>query len=168
MRLLRLSGKSLDDEIVSHIKTPSQGNGRWYFVLRAVAAAIDYAVYGGLYFTYLRFFGSETEDGYKVEGCSHLLALVLAWFVLLPLPEGLFGRTFGKWVCDLRVVRMNGGVATFGQAIQRRVLDPIDLLSFFGLVAFIVAKNNPMSQRLGDLVAKTRVVEDRLPAEAVV
>lgn len=154
---------------MSNTSTPTlQGNGRWHFVLRAVAAASDYAIYGALYFAYVRFFGTETDDGYKVEGCTHLLALVLAWFVLLPLPEGLFGQTFGKWVCDLRVVSLSGGAATFGQAVRRRVLDPIDLLSFFGLVAFIVAKNNPMSQRLGDLVARTRVVEDsRSPEDTV-
>jgi uncharacterized RDD family membrane protein YckC len=146
---------------------PPPAHGRWYFARRAFAAASDYAIYGGLYFAYVRFFGVETDEGYKVEGCLHLVALVLAWFGLLPLPEGLFGRTFGKWVCDLRVVNLSGGPATFGQAVRRRVLDPIDLLSFFGVVAFIVAKNNPMSQRLGDLVAKTRVVEDVQPPEAV-
>jgi uncharacterized RDD family membrane protein YckC len=142
----------------------SPERGRWYFALRAFGAVSDYAIYGGFAFAYIRFFGTETEEGYRVEGCAHLLTLVLAWVTLGPLPEALFGRTFGKWVCDLRVVNQRGAPVTFGQAVVRRLLDPIDF-SFFGLVAFIVATNNPASQRLGDLVAKTRVVEDVSPPE---
>ena len=78
---------------------------------------------------------------------------------MFPLAEALWGRTFGKWACDLRVVALNGHPVATGQAFGRRVLDPVDLLVFFGLVAFIVSKTNPLSQRLGDLVARTRVVD---------
>ncbi|MDP9194732.1 MAG: RDD family protein [Acidobacteriota bacterium] len=120
----------------------------------------DYAVYAALYFAYVRYFGVETEEGFQVSGCGHVLALVAAWVVLMPLPEAFWGRTLGKWVCDLRVVGLNNRPVTIGQAFARRMLDPVDLLAFFGLVAYIVAKTNPLSQRLGDLVAKTRVVEE--------
>jgi len=63
------------------------------------------------------------------------------------------------------VVGLNNQAVTMEQAFMRRMLDPVDLLSFFGLVAYIVAKTNPLGQRLGDLVAKTRVVEEA-PAQA--
>lgn len=135
--------------------------GRWYFELRILATLIDYGLLWMLTFAYLRYFGTLTDEGsYSVEGCGHLLLLFAVWTVALPIPEGLAGRTFGKWACDLRVTNLSGGPATLGQAFTRRLLDPIDLLTFFGLVAFFVAKTNPQSQRLGDLVAKTLVVEE--------
>jgi uncharacterized RDD family membrane protein YckC len=128
--------------------------------LRAIAAALDYTIYGLIYFGYLRYFGSPTDEGYQVEGCGHLLALAGVWALWLPLPEAVFGRTFGKWACDLRVVSMNGGTVTAGQAFLRRLLDPVDLFFFFGLVGYIVAKTNPLNQRIGDLVAKSRVIAE--------
>lgn len=121
---------------------------------------IDYALYGALYFAYVRYFGAETDEGFQVSGCGHVLTLVAAWVAFIPLPEGIWGRTIGKWACDLRVVGLNNRPVTIGQAFARRMLDPVDLLAFFGLVAYIVAKTSPLNQRLGDLVAKTHVVEE--------
>jgi hypothetical protein len=110
-------------------------------------------------FLYVRYFGAETEGGYQVTGCAHFSAVVAAWLAWLPLPEAIFGRTFGKWVFDLRVVDSSGRAASAGQAFLRRLLDPIDLLFFFGLVAFVVAKTNAQGQRVGDLIAKTQVID---------
>ena len=139
---------------------------RWYFHLRALAAVIDYAVFWGLFFAYARYFGVETDEGFQLSGCGHMLAVVAAWVVLVPLPEGIWGRTIGKWACDLRVAGLNNRRVTMGQAFTRRMLDPVDLLAFFGLVAYIVAKNTPLHQRLGDLVAKTQVVEEEVTVPA--
>jgi uncharacterized RDD family membrane protein YckC len=133
---------------------------RWYFVLRAFAAIADYAICFAAYFAYARYFGTETDEGYVVSGCGHIVTLFAMWAVLIPLPEAIWGRTFGKWVCDLRVVGLKNEPLTTGQAFVRRIFDPIDLLSFVGLVGYIVAKTNPLSQRVGDLVAKTRVIEE--------
>ena len=147
---------TLDNQIAKSKLTPT----RWYFFLRAIAAIGDYTLYGALYFAYVRYFGSETDEGYQVSGCVHMIPLVAAWVVLIPLPEAICGRTLGKWACDLRVMGMNNRRVTIGQAFARRMLDPVDLLAFFGLVAYIVAKTNPLRQRLGDLVAKTQVVDE--------
>ena len=135
--------------------------GRRYFLLRSIAAAIDCSVLTGLCFAYIYHFGTETDGSYEVNGCGHVLALFALWVAWLPLPEAVFGKTFGKWACDLRVVKANDGAPiTVGQAFARRMLDVADW-SFFGLVGFVVAKTNPLNQRVGDLVAKTRVIEDR-------
>jgi uncharacterized RDD family membrane protein YckC len=122
---------------------------------------LDYTMIWVLTFAYTRYFGTPTEEGgYHVQGCVHVFALFAIWALALPIPEGVAGRTFGKWACSLRVTNLSGRSVTLGQAFMRRFLDPIDLMVAFGLVAFIVAKTNPLSQRLGDLVAKTLVVED--------
>ena len=46
----------------------------------------------------------------------------------------------------------------FKQSFLRHLLDPIDM-SLFGLVGIIIIKNSPESQRLGDLLAKTKVIK---------
>ena len=61
----------LDDQISTTIKP-----ARWYFLLRAVAAIVDYAIYGVFYFAYVRYFGSETDEGYRVSGCGHVIVLI--------------------------------------------------------------------------------------------
>jgi uncharacterized RDD family membrane protein YckC len=132
-----------------------------YFVRRAVATVVDYGILFAVYFAYVYQFGSETSEGFQVQGCGHFLALLLAWIVWLPLPEALFGRTLGKWGFDLLVLAADGRRASTSQSFLRRLLDPIDLLFFFGLVGFVVAKTNALHQRIGDLVAKTRVVDER-------
>jgi uncharacterized RDD family membrane protein YckC len=125
---------------------------------------IDYVVFGVFFSAYVYYFGTETDGGYRVNGCGHVLVLFAAWVIWLPLPEFVLGKTLGKWACDLRVVDLDNDRITFGQAFVRRLLDVVDFGAFFGLVAFIVAKTNPLNQRLGDLVAKTRVVGEPMSA----
>ncbi len=128
--------------------------------MRSIAIILDYGIYGAICFAYIRYFGSPTDEGYQVQGCGHISVLAAAWVVWLPVAEAIFGRTVGKWACDLRVVNLNGGAITMGQAFLRHVLDPVDLFSFFGLVGYIVARTNPLNQRVGDLVARTRVIKE--------
>jgi uncharacterized RDD family membrane protein YckC len=139
---------------------PPEHHDAWCFARRSGAAIIDYLIYGSVYFLYVRYFGTDTGDGYEATGCADVVAVVAAWLAWLPLPEAVFGKTLGKWAFDLRVVDINGQPATAGQAFLRRLFDPVDLLFFFGPVAFVVAKTNPQAQRVGDLVAQTRVVDD--------
>jgi uncharacterized RDD family membrane protein YckC len=129
-------------------------------MLRAAATLLDYGVLSALLFAYIRYFGEPLDDGgYQTSGCGHLLVVMVMWVAWLPLPEAVSGRTFGKWVCELRVVDAGGGRAALRQVLIRRLLDPLDL-SLFGLVGYVVAKNTPLAQRVGDLAAKTRVIQD--------
>jgi len=147
----------MTDVDTSH--SPSQFT-RWYFVRRSAAAVIDYGIFLALFCAYVYRFGSETSEGYQVQGCGHLSILLVVWIVCFPLPEALFGRTLGKWGFDLHVAAADGRRAGAGQFFLRRFFDPIDLMGFFGLVGYIVAKTNPQHQRVGDLVAKTCVVDE--------
>ncbi|HLJ56263.1 MAG TPA: RDD family protein, partial [Chthonomonadaceae bacterium] len=85
------------------------------------------------------------------------------YIVYYPLLEGLLGQTFGKWVCQIRVVDANGESPGLVKGILRtvaRVIE-IDPFLFGGLPAGIVAANNPKRQRLGDMLAGTFVVRKR-------
>src|SRR6478735_1456586 len=77
------------------------------------------------------------------------------------------GRTPGKAMNGLRVVRESGAPVTFGPSAVRNVIRIIDLLPgtyLVGITSILVTKRN---QRVGDLAAGTLVIREtrRLPPE---
>lgn len=84
------------------------------------------------------------------------------------------GRTIGKLVLGLRVVRADGGPIDFRHALTRGlcwVIVDFWGLGGFGAVAVITSMCSPRARRVGDVLAGTAVVHDRagipLPALAV-
>lgn len=74
--------------------------------------------------------------------------------------ETLWAQTLGKRVLDIRVVRVDGTKAGAGAVFVRTLLRIVDSIPGFYLVGLIaVLATGPRRQRLGDLAAKTRVVE---------
>jgi uncharacterized RDD family membrane protein YckC len=71
--------------------------------------------------------------------------------------------TFGHYVMDLTVKSADGNMISLRQAVIRRCFDIIEVSWRFVLIAFLVVKNNPNHQRIGDQVAGT-VVTDRKTA----
>src|SRR5262245_24167884 len=80
------------------------------------------------------------------------------------------GRTPGKFVMGLRVVRDDGGPIRFRHAIVRALVGaavewPGLLMPLITWAASLVTMiSNPQSKRLGDLAAGTVVIHDRSPA----
>jgi uncharacterized RDD family membrane protein YckC len=72
------------------------------------------------------------------------------------------GRTVGKAMIGIRVVREGGRPVNFGAAAVRNLVRIVDMLPpvsyAVGVVAILVSKKN---QRLGDMAAGTLVVRDR-------
>ena len=79
---------------------------------------------------------------------------------LLKVSLFLMGKIFpGNYLMKLKPVDLNTEKnIDFKQSFLRHLLDPIDM-SLFGLVGIIIIKNSPESQRLGDLLAKTKVIK---------
>ncbi len=72
------------------------------------------------------------------------------------------GQTPGKRVLGLRVVRNGGGGVDLGASAARNLIRFIDFLPFGYFVGMISIIANQRNQRLGDLVAGTIVVRERL------
>jgi uncharacterized RDD family membrane protein YckC len=72
------------------------------------------------------------------------------------------GRTPGKRLNGLRVVREDGSPVTFLTSAVRNVLRLIDILPSFYLVGIASILATRRNQRLGDLAAGTLVVRERL------
>jgi len=77
------------------------------------------------------------------------------------------GRSPGKYAMGLRVVRTDGGPIVFRHALARALAGFIvdfGLLSLFtGLIGIVVSASTARGQRIGDLLAGTVVVRERLP-----
>ncbi len=78
------------------------------------------------------------------------------------LMEGLLGWTLGKKVIGLRVAQADGSPLTWTGALVRNLLRPIDAEYPLGVfLGTAVLALTPRRQRLGDLAARTLVLEDR-------
>lgn len=126
---------------------------------RTLSTIIDYGLYLGFFIWLIVTYGvPNDEGGYTLKNDIKGLWVIIVWFIYFPVIESLRGQTLGKLILGLQVVTKNGNRISFGQAFKRHLVDMIDFF-FFGIVAFITVKNTPDHQRLGDLLAKTIVID---------
>lgn len=93
-----------------------------------------------------------------------LLAAVLLFVVVLP---GQRGWTPGHLAADLRIVRRDGTRAGIFRALVRTVAWVIDILPGVPLVAYGSVRLTRRHQRVGDLLARTYVVDKRAAGRPV-
>lgn len=85
-------------------------------------------------------------------------------FLYFSVQEAAFrGQTLGKKIMRIRVMMTDGTPITLRGAVFRSLLFYADFAAGFGVVALLTAFINPRSQRVGDLVAGTMVVQDPRP-----
>ncbi|SFD63357.1 RDD family protein [Flavobacterium phragmitis] len=73
--------------------------------------------------------------------------------------ESIFeGQSFGKKLVKIKVVKIDGYQAGFGDYLVRWFFRVIDFFSFFGLPGLITVITSQKSQRLGDMAAGTAVI----------
>lgn len=75
--------------------------------------------------------------------------------------ESLFeGQTPGKKLLKIKVIKIDGYQAGFGDYLMRWLLRLVDIWVFFGtgLVGILAMANNKKTQRLGDMAAGTAVI----------
>ncbi|WP_264551765.1 RDD family protein [Flavobacterium sp. N2038] len=73
--------------------------------------------------------------------------------------ESIFeGQSFGKKLVKIKVVKIDGYQAGFGDYLIRWFFRIIDFSSLYGLVALITVVSSKKGQRLGDIAAGTAVI----------
>ncbi|NCT93117.1 MAG: RDD family protein [Chitinophagaceae bacterium] len=128
---------------------------------RFFAALIDYCIFG-IFFYFLAIFYGEVKatDSFEFhvsfEGWPAIFVFV-AW-LLLPLTEGIYGQSVGKFLCKIKVMDSKGANSSVEQSIVRHLFDPIDNFPLFGILAWIIISKQQLKQRIGDIVAGTIVV----------
>jgi uncharacterized RDD family membrane protein YckC len=101
------------------------------------------------------------------DALATALALVFYVAVIVGYPVAMEtatrGRTLGKMALGLRVVREDGGPIRFRHAFVRGLLSVVEVWLTFGSVALITSLASAQGKRLGDLLAGTVVVRERIP-----
>ncbi|MEE1943430.1 RDD family protein [Streptomyces sp. TRM 70361] len=132
---------------------------------RALAVFIDLVVLWGTYLALSMALLSAT--GSLDEAATAAVAVALLVLVLMGGPvvvETLsHGRSLGKLVCGLRVVREDGGPIRFRHALVRGALGFVEIQMTVGVVACIASLVSARGRRLGDVFAGTLVVRERIP-----
>ena len=136
---------------------------------RALSFVVDLAVVAVLLFVLLLVIVLAGDRFDSALGAAVIIVLVVGVGVGWPtLWETLTrGRTPGKFALGLRVVRDDGGPIGFRHAVTRAlaglVVDFGILSLSTGVVGIVVAASNERGKRVGDLLAGTMVVRERVP-----
>lgn len=94
-----------------------------------------------------------------------LTAVVLVVVILPVTVETLTrGKSLGKLIMGLRIVRDDGGSIRFRHALIRALVAVLEIYMLAGSLAIIVSMLNERSKRLGDMLAGTYGIRERLPA----
>ncbi len=109
----------------------------------------------GIYL-YLRMYYSTEQDIYYVS------AYCLPFFILYSLLFETFnkGKSLGKYMMKIRVIKADGSTGKFYDYLVRWVFRILDLYLSLGVFAIILFSLTEHNQRLGDLIANTVVVKE--------
>jgi uncharacterized RDD family membrane protein YckC len=116
--------------------------------------------------------GSGDPVGHAGEALLVLLALVVIGQLTIEWCYFVFweavgsGRSPGKWLVGLRVVRDDGFAIGVRDSLVRNLLRAVDLLPWYYAVGLIAMLVSPQGKRLGDLAAGTLVVRLDRPEAA--
>ena len=104
---------------------------------------------------------ADLDDGLVVAGV--LVASVTAYVGYPVLCELLLrGRSVGRLVMGTRVVRDDGGPVHVRQSLLRAVMAMLEIWSTSGAIALTCSVIDRRSRRVGDLLAGTMVIQERM------
>ena len=133
---------------------------------RALGCLIDYIVYTivnvGLLIAMFWLLLRVLELNELLLG-SVMTIMSLSVFVFLPMIIEVLthGRSLGKLILGLRVVRDDGGAVRVRHSFIRAILWPFEILSTGGGIAALSGLVSAQSKRLGDYLAGTMAVSER-------
>ncbi|TDK26807.1 RDD family protein [Arthrobacter crusticola] len=135
------------------------------FAARALSSIID-TVAQIVVFLGILFLVGSTLGGILDPALTRALTLVLVILVFLILPVTIEtltrGKSLGRVMLGLRIVRDDGGAIRFRHAFIRGMLAVLEIYLLVGSLAFVVALFNERSKRLGDLLAGTYALRERV------
>ncbi|WP_245637381.1 RDD family protein [Actinomyces vulturis] len=98
---------------------------------------------------------------------TSIALIMLLWIVVIPMSIEVFtaGRSLGKIVMGTRVVRHDGGPIRLRHSFVRIMVAFVEVWLTSGMVAVLVSVISRRGQRLGDYLAGTYVVNERMWAQ---
>ncbi|MGP9682740.1 RDD family protein [Brachybacterium sp. AOP3-A1-3] len=138
------------------------------FAARMLSAAIDGVLQLGILITCTVAVAWTAARADLDEGliAAAIVAVSVAAYVGYPVlcEMLLHGRSVGRFVIGTRVVRDDGGPVHGRQSLIRAVMAMLEIWSTAGAVALTCAVIDRKSRRLGDLLAGTLVIQERMAA----
>ncbi|MCG2620585.1 RDD family protein [Arthrobacter sp. I2-34] len=135
------------------------------FGVRSLSSIIDAAVYVGLMVLTLVLLADTLGTGFDAAAAQALAVATVAFFLAV-LPIGVEaltrGKSLGRLIMGLRIVRDDGGSIRFRHALVRGLLGVFELYLMVGSVAFVAALFNDQSKRVGDMLAGTYSMRERV------
>ena len=136
------------------------------FAVRMLSAAIDGVLQLGLLiggtiaiaWTAARV---ELDDGFVAAGIVAVSVLAYVGYPVL-CELLLHGRSVGRLVMGTRVVRDDGGPVHLRQSLLRAVMAMLEIWSTSGAIALTCSVIDRRSRRVGDLLAGTMVIQERM------
>lgn len=137
------------------------------FAVRALGAGIDFIASVVVFLLALWALVGLSEFFDPTALRAVLLMVVVGIVVAIPVAVETFsrGKSLGKLIVGLRVVRDDGGAIRFRHALIRALLGVLEIYMSFGSVALIASLFNDKSKRLGDMLAGTYSIRERSPKE---
>lgn len=136
---------------------------------RGLAVAVDVAVAWAVYLgaSLLLLSATSSMDSAAVAAVSVATFVLVQVGIPIVIETLSHGRSLGKLVCGLRVVREDGGPIRFRHALVRGAMGAIEIVMTMGVVAAVASLLSARGRRLGDVFAGTLVIRERMPvAEA--
>ena len=136
------------------------------FAIRMISAAIDGVLQlallvGGSIGLVWAAARMDLDDGYLAAGVVLMSVLTYVGYpVLCELLLG--GRSVGRLAMGTRVVRDDGGPVHVRQSLLRAVMAMFEIWSTSGAVALTCSVIDRRSRRVGDLLAGTMVIQERM------
>lgn len=127
---------------------------------RIVATLLDYALFLLSTYLYIMLVGHDNDGGGKTVNGLLAFPIPIVWFIYFVVIEACYSATLAHQGLYLKVLTVDRKEIEWTQALKRHLLDPIDIL-FYGIPAIIAIKNSDKHQRLGDMWAKTIVVDTK-------
>jgi uncharacterized RDD family membrane protein YckC len=156
---------NIDTPELVAIEMPLAGIGS-----RFIALLVDYLIWGAFFFVLAVLFIVFAPGIGAFSKISEQWAIAIAIFIIFLLNWGYFtlfeafweGRTPGKRVARIRVIQQSGRAIGLFESMARNLVRYVDQFPSFYAVGVVVMFATKNHQRLGDLVAGTLVVRDRI------
>ena len=136
------------------------------FAARALGLIIDVISQIALAILLIILITSASRDLDDAAIQAMVLSSIVFSVVIVPVTVETLtrGRSLGKLATGLRIVRDDGGSIRFRHALIRGLLGFLEIYLTFGGLAIGVALFNDKSKRLGDIVAGTYSLRQRVPS----
>ena len=139
------------------------------FAARALSSIIDVIAQAVVLFGLLLLFGQTLGESLD-PALAQALILAIVVLVLVGAPVAVEtltrGKSLGRLAMGLRIVRDDGGAVRFRHCLIRGMAAVLEIYLTAGSLAFIVAMFNEKSKRIGDLMAGTYALRERVTAPA--